>query len=570
LETIVSIVGGIGLFLLGMAVMTDGLKALAGTALKTVMEKAAATPLLGTFWGAIITLIVQSSSATTMTTIGLVSAGLLTFPQGLSLVFGANIGTTGTGWLVAAFGVRISLTAAALPIVFVGALLKVVGRGRLAAAGSAIAGFALILVGLSTLQQGMGGLAESLHPSDLPTVTNAAGAITLAGMANVLLLVVVGAVMTTVMQSSTASIAVTLSALYAGAVGLDQALALVIGQNIGTATSSAVAAIGASSTAKRLAVAYIAFKLVAALIAIVLFPFVTPLIVRASQAIDSTGLLAAYHTAYNVIGVAVLLPLMGPFTRLIERFVPERGSAFTKYLDPASLRSPMVAVEAVRRTVERALETLCLATATGLDGAAEGKTVRPAIDDVTRAQALEGVRQASDFLSKSDPPPSDDGHAWFTSTVHALDHANRFAETVDAMAKTGVATDGPEELSAAALCAGSMRGAAAAAANLAAAAGPGHAADDELAQTITGAKASVAKPGNDGTQDLERAAEALADLRAAHRSATLDMVAAGKLTASQAIARVDAVALMSRLAHHAWRAVAHLKRAAASRMEPDQ
>ncbi len=104
-----------------------------------------------------------------MTTIGLVSAGLLTFPQGLIPVFGANIGTTGTGWLVAAFGVRISLTAAALPIVFIGALMKVVGRGRLAAAGAAIAGFALILVGLSTLQQGMGGLAESLHPSDLPT-----------------------------------------------------------------------------------------------------------------------------------------------------------------------------------------------------------------------------------------------------------------------------------------------------------------------------------------------------------------------------------------------------------------
>jgi phosphate:Na+ symporter len=571
LETLVSIVGGVGLFLLGMAVMTDGLKALAGTALKTVMEKAAATPLLGTFWGAIITLIVQSSSATTMTTIGLVSAGLLTFPQGLSLVFGANIGTTGTGWLVAAFGVRISLTSAALPIVFVGALLKVVGRGRLAAAGSAIAGFALILVGLSTLQQGMGGLAESLHPSDLPTITNAAGAITLAGMANVLLLVVVGALMTTVMQSSTAAIAVTLSALYAGAVGLDQALALVIGQNIGTATSSAVAAIGASSTAKRLAVAYIAFKLVAALIAIVLFPFVTPLIVRASQTIDSTGLLAAYHTAYNVIGVAVLLPLMGPFTRLIERFVPERGSAFTKYLDPASLRSPMVAVEAVRRTVERALETLCVATATGLEGATAGGAVRPALDEATLAQASEGVRQASDFLSKSDAPPSDEGHAWFTSTVHALDHASRLAESVEAMANTGVATDGPEELSAAALCAQSMRAAAGAAANLGIHAGPGHAADDELAQTI--AKNSVRArpaPSNDRTQDLERAAKALADFRASHRSATLDMVASGKVTASQAIARVDAVTLMSRLAHHAWRAVAHLERAAASRTELEQ
>jgi phosphate:Na+ symporter len=376
--------------------------------------------------------------------------------------------------------------------------------------------------------------------------------------------------MTTVMQSSTAAIAVTLSALYAGAVGLDQALALVIGQNIGTATSSAVAAIGASSTAKRLAVAYIAFKLVAALIAIVLFPFVTPLIVRASQTIDSTGLLAAYHTAYNVIGVAVLLPLMGPFTRLIERFVPERGSAFTKYLDPASLRSPMVAVEAVRRTVERALETLCVATATGLEGAAAGGTVRPALGEATLAQASEGVRQASDFLSKSDAPPSDEGHAWFTSTVHALDHASRLAESVEAMAKTGVATDGPEELRAAALCAQSMRDAAGTAATLAIASGPGHAADDELAQTIVGAKTSVAKPGDDGLPNLERAAKALADLRASHRAATLDMVASGKVTASQAIARVDAVALMSRLAHHAWRAVAHLERAAAARMELEQ
>jgi phosphate:Na+ symporter len=231
----------------------------------------------------------------------------------------------------------------------------------------------------------------------------------------------------------------------------------------------------------------------------------------------------------------------------------------------------MVAVEAVRRTVERALETLCVATASGLDGAVKGGTVRPAIDDATLAQASDGVRQASDFLSKSDPPPSEEGHAWFTSTVHALDHASRLAEAVDAMAKTGVATDGHEELSAAALCAGSMRDAAGAAANLAVAAGPGHAADDELAQKI--AKNSVearAEPGDDVAKDLERAAKALADLRAAHRSGTLDMVASGKLTASGAIARVDAVALMSRLAHHAWRAVAHLERAAASRMELEQ
>src|SRR6201981_3636974 len=128
-----------------MAILTDGLKALAGSALRVVLAKAAATSVSGTFWGAVVTLLVQSSSATTMTTIGLVSAGLLTFPQGLSLVFGANIGTTGTGWLVALIGVRVSLTAAALPMIFVGALVKLLGSGRVAGAGAALAGFALVL-----------------------------------------------------------------------------------------------------------------------------------------------------------------------------------------------------------------------------------------------------------------------------------------------------------------------------------------------------------------------------------------------------------------------------------------
>src|SRR5579863_7363731 len=170
LGTAITVLGGVGLFLLGMAIMTEGLKGLAGSSLRALLGKAAATPLSGAFWGAIVTLLVQSSSATTMTTIGLVSAGLLTFPQGLGLVFGANVGTTGTGWLVALIGVRVSLSSYALPLIFVGALIKLLGRGRVSAAGAALAGFALVLFGLTTLQQGMGGLAEQLHPADLPAV----------------------------------------------------------------------------------------------------------------------------------------------------------------------------------------------------------------------------------------------------------------------------------------------------------------------------------------------------------------------------------------------------------------
>jgi len=437
MSTVISVIGGVGLFLLGMTVMTDGLKALAGSALRTVLGKAAATPLRGSFWGALVTLLVQSSSATTMTTIGLVSAGLLTFPQGLGLVFGANVGTTGTGWLVALIGVRVSLTAAALPMVFVGALIKLLASGRLSGAGAALAGFGLVLFGLTTLQQGMGGLAERLHPADLPAVLSGSHAGWWRGMVGVLVLVVVGLVMTAVMQSSTAAIAVTLSAHFAGAVGLDQACALIIGQNVGTATSSALAAIGASTTAKRLAVAYVLFKLIAAVIALVLFPVVIPLLVRASSTIDGVTLLAGYHTAYNVVGVVVLLPLIDRFTRLVERILPERGSPLTRYLDPSALETPIVAVEAVRRTIARALEAMCGAVDLALSAASRGETVRP---DDARAGRLcaNAMRSATSVAGEVEAPPGPDvtSGANAVSAEEALARLERYAKEMEKLQRS--------------------------------------------------------------------------------------------------------------------------------------
>ena len=537
METAVAIVGGIGFFLLGMAVMTDGLKALAGSALRTVLAKAAATSLSGTVWGAVVTLLVQSSSATTMTTIGLVSAGLLTFPQGLSLVFGANIGTTGTGWLVALLGVRISLTAYALPIVFVGALLKLMGKGRWAASGASIAGFALILVGLTTLQQGMSGLAEQLNPADLPAVLGEPGVAWWSGALGVLTLVATGVVMTTVMQSSTAAITITISALFAGAIDLDQALALVIGQNIGTSTSSAMAAIGASNTAKRLAVAYIAFKLIAAAVALVLFPLTVRLMVRAAETVDPVTLVAAYHTAYNVVGVAILLPLIGPFTRVIERLVPERGSAFTRYLDPAALdAAPIVAIEAARRTVAHVLEALCLSSSSPSGSPAGGTVVRQASDALHQVQA---------FLSKVTEPLSvEEEQQWFIRTLHALDHAIGLADAIEASAKIGAPLDGPDERRAVQLYSDAMQSAAESSASF-----------EHLPVRRT---ATVGAKPVEVVEHLARCSEELASLQLQHRRSTFYSVASGKLTVSDAIANVDAVRLLERQAHHAWRAVAHL------------
>lgn len=542
--TVIAILGGVGLFLLGMTVMTDGLKALAGSALRTVLGKAAATPVSGAFWGAIVTLLVQSSSAVTMTTIGLVSAGLLTFPQGLGLVFGANVGTTGTGWLVALIGVRVSLSAYALPMIFVGALARLLGGGRIAAMGGALAGFALVLYGLTTLQQGMGGLAESLHPSDLPAVLGSPGVGWIPGAAGLLTLIFVGLAMTAVMQSSTAAIAVTISAFYAGAVSLEQGTALIIGQNIGTATSSALAAIGASATAKRLALAYVLFKLIAALIAIVAFPLTATLMNRFAMSVEGVTLLAAYHTVFNVVGVAVLLPATQWFTRVVERLLPSDQTPHQRALDPSALVSPVIAVETARRVVADNLTKVAASISTALSGGAG-----PAERDIASAAAALG--EVRDFLSElKEPPETEAERLRMTSTLHALDHALRFVEATAEGGSPRLANGGFHDLRAAQLCSEAMRAAQAvggsitAEAALSAQAAPiGWNVSPEIAAALA---------------EMEGAAADLDALQQDHRSATLAAVAPGKLTAGIAFERIDAVRQLDRITHHAWRSAAHL------------
>jgi phosphate:Na+ symporter len=557
MSTTISVLGGVGLFLLGMSVMTTGLKALAGSRLRTTLSTVAATPLSGAFWGAFVTLIVQSSSATTMTTIGLVSAGLLTFSQGLGLVFGANVGTTGTGWLIALIGVRVSLTAAALPLIFAGAMLKVVGRGRLSAGGAALAGFALVLFGLTTLQQGMGGLAEQLRPADLPAVFGP-GVSWRSSLLGALALIVIGLAMTAVMQSSTAAIAVTLSAHHAGAIALDQGCALIIGQNIGTATSSALAAIGASSTAKRLALAYILFKVIAAVIALALFPVTIPPLSRASNTIDGVTLLAAYHTAYNVVGVAVLLPLIDGFTRFVERILPERASPLTRCLDPAALVTPIAAEEAVRRTVARSLETLCGSVAKALT-AGNAPSIPVRNDGVSVSAASDALRQAREFIAEaSGPPESEDEQERLTSTVHALEHASRLAEVVGEKSDSGSGHRSAEDARAKGLCADAMRHAVVIAREVGALpdaadrVAPTEARDWEKDAAAPGA------PAGHVLAQLEHCAHTLRELQVVHRQATLRSVGGGAMSAGEAIARVDTVRRLEALARHAWRSAAHL------------
>jgi len=361
------------------------------------------------------------------------------------------------------------------------------------------------------------------------------------------------------MQSSTASIAVTLSAYFAGAVGLDQACALIIGQNIGTATSSALAAIGASSTAKRLALAYILFKLIAALIAVALFPVTIPLLVRASKTIDGVTLLAGYHTAYNVVGVAVLLPLIDRFTRFVERILPERASPLTRCLDPAALETPIAAEEAVRRTVARSLGTMCGSIGEALTATNHGTPVRAGKEAVSMTEASNALRQAREFMSEaSAPPESGEEQERLTSTLHALDHASRLAEVASEKGELRSVPSGSEDVRAAELCAEAMRNAVLIAGEVGALPdGPDQAA---AVEPLDGEKevAGNGAPTEQAMLQLEHCAITLSELQRAHRKATLSSVAGGAVSANEAIARVDTVRRLEALARHAWRSAAQL------------
>jgi phosphate:Na+ symporter len=376
----------------------------------------------------------------------------------------------------------------------------------------------------------------------------------LVGRVDTRLIIFSGLAMTAVMQSSTAAIAVTLSAHYAGAIGLDQACALIIGQNIGTATSSALAAIGASSTAKRLALAYILFKLIAALIALALFPVTIPLLVLLSKTIDGVTLLAAYHTAYNVVGVAVLLPLIDRFTRFVERILPERGSPLTRCLDPAALVTPLAAEEAVRRTVARSLGTMCGSIGEALTATNHGTSA----PTVSVTEASDALRRAGEFMSEaSGPPESEEEQERLTSTLHALDHASRLAEVAGEKGELGSAPSGSEDVRAAGLCAEAMRKAVLIAGEVGALPDAGdHAVPVEAAEGEK--EAPNGAPAEQAIVELEHCAKTLCELQRAHREVTLSSVAGGAVSADEAIARVDTVRRLEALASHAWRSAAHL------------
>lgn len=344
------LLGGLGLFLLAVGMISDGMKTAAGRQLRNILDRWTGTPARGIAVGALVTALVQSSSAVTVATIGFVNAGILGLSPALGLVFGANVGTTMTSWLVAAVGFDFRLEVVALPLIGIGMFLRLTGRGtRRGALGEALAGFGLFFVAIDMLRDAFAGLAADMALQEL----------SVADPLQLLLLVGTGFLLTVLTQSSSAAIAMILTAASGAMVPLAGAAAMVIGANIGTTSTAVLAAIGATPNAKRVAAAHVLFNVVAGVFALSVLPILLWLVETTGQQLGIAAApavtLALFHTVSKLLGVLVMWPLSGRLAGFLERRfrTGEEDEGQPRFIDRTVAAAPALAVDAVEHELLR-------------------------------------------------------------------------------------------------------------------------------------------------------------------------------------------------------------------------
>lgn len=411
IQGIFQTLGGLGLFLLGMVIMTDGLKQLAGNYLRSILTRYTNSPASGAITGAVSTAILQSSSATTVAAVGFVGAGLLTFPQALGIVFGANIGTTITGWLVALLGFKLKLSTMVLPLIFIGVLLKLFSRGRVASSGLALAGFGLIFIGITQLQSGMEGLEGLVTPDSFPADT----------IIGRLQLIALGILITLITQSSSAGVAAAITAIYTGTMTFPQAAAMVIGMDVGTTVTALIATIGGGMESRKTGYSHVIYNLFTALIAFLLltpFTWVWNHVVSDIQQ-NAEIALVAFHSTFNIVGVFLILPFAKPFANLIQGLVPSDDSDINRYLDRTLLKDEASAIQAIKITLLQMSLSLYKRLADLLD--------RKSLQNEDQSELARQISMTRDYLQDFQDAGNSQPHE-LMGMIHTLDHLQRLHE----------------------------------------------------------------------------------------------------------------------------------------------
>ena len=347
---IIPFVGGLGMFIYGMQIMASGLENAAGNRMKTLLEALTKNKLLGVLLGAFITAIIQSSSGTTVMVVGFVNAGIMNLTQAMGVIMGANIGTTITGWLVSAGEWATFLKPSTLaPIaIALGVIVMLTGKRKTSKdVASIIVGFGLLFVGISTMSDAVSPLKE------VPAFTNLF--VTLGG--NPFLGILIGALVTAVIQSSSASVGILQSLAGAGLIPFNAAIYIIMGQNIGTCVTAMMSSMGAKKNAKTAALMHLLFNIIGTLIfsaaAIAFFTIVNPAWGRGN--ITQTQI-STVHTAFNIATTVLLFPASNLIVKLAKKISGLRDDVqddSVVSLDDRMLQTPSIALQATISEIGR-------------------------------------------------------------------------------------------------------------------------------------------------------------------------------------------------------------------------
>ncbi len=340
------IAAGIAIFLFGMLSLEEGFRAFTGGTLEQLLRRATDRLWKSLSFGIVATTLMQSSSLVSVITISFLSAGLLGLSEGIGVVFGANLGTTTGAWLIAGFGLKVKLSVYAMPMLVFGVILILQRQKALRGIGYALAGLGFLFLGIHHMKEGFEAFKGTI---DLTRFA-------LPGFFGVMVFSLVGITATVIMQSSHATLVLTITALAAGQITYDNALALAIGANIGTTGTAILGALGANVQGRRLAGAHLIFNLATGAIAIVFIYQLVWLVdalagVLGIPATDYALKLAVFHTLFNLLGIVLMVPLIGRLVNLLCRVIkaPKTTAEAPAHLVRAAIEFPDTAVEAVRK-----------------------------------------------------------------------------------------------------------------------------------------------------------------------------------------------------------------------------
>ena len=319
---IFSLVGSLALFLYGMKTMSEGLEKFAGDRLRSILAAMTKNRVMGVLTGLLITALIQSSSATTVMVVSFVNAGLMTLGQSIGVIMGANIGTTVTAWIISAVGFKVNIAAFAIPLLAIGMPLIFSGKGNRKSIGEFIFGFSFLFMGLSFLQEA----ATAMNIGDM--VAGMLAHVPQDSFFTIILFVIVGALVTMIVQASAATMAITLMlfGMHIPGFGFEQAAALAMGQNIGTTITAFMASLTANTQARRAALAHMFFNVFGVVVFLIVFYPACDAVSWVVENLMGGGndlfKLSAFHTAFNIINTLLLIGFVKQIEMLVCRVLP--------------------------------------------------------------------------------------------------------------------------------------------------------------------------------------------------------------------------------------------------------